>query len=170
MRKLNFFNFIALGAIGMLLVFTTSCNKDDEDITASIVGAWTVTETTMDMTIDGVSWLDYMVNELGLPTETAELAWSEMQGETDFDGTAEFAAEGIFASKWEGDDPESGTWSLDGNKLSINVEGEDTMVFDVITLSETQLVIELREADADDMDQDGTEETLEMIMKITFTR
>lgn len=170
MKKVKFINFIALAVISISLVFTTGCEKEDEGITASIIGSWTVTETSMDMTIDGVPWLNYMVNELGMTSETAELDWAEMQAETDMEGTVEFKDGGIFTSAWEDDDPELGSWTLDNEKLTINVEGDDTMVFDVITLSETQLVIKLTETDSEDMDQDGTEETVEMIMQMTFIR
>ncbi len=170
MRKVNFIKFFSLAVISMSLVFTTACEKEDEGITASIVGSWTITETTMDMTIDGVSWIDYMVNELGWTAETAEIEWTEMQSETDMEGTVEFKDGGVFTSAFEDEDPESGSWTLDHEKLTINVEGDDTMVFEVITLSESKLVIKLTEIDSDDMDQDGTEEAVEMIMHMTFVR
>ena len=44
------------------------------------------------------------------------------------------------------------------------------MVFEVITLSETQLVIKMVETESEDMDQDGTKETMEMTMQLTFVR
>ena len=170
MRKVNFIKLFTLAVIGISFVFTTACDKDEVGITASIVGSWTVSETSMDMTIDGISWLDYMVNELGLTSEIAETSWAEIQSETDMEGIVEFKDEGVFTTEWVGDAPELGTWILDGNNLTINVEGDDTMVFDVITLSDTQLVIKNTETESEDMDQDGTEETMEIVMQLTFIR
>ncbi len=105
-----------------------------------------------------------------MSSEIAEASWAEILTETDMEGIVEFKDEGLFSAAWVGDDPESGTWTLDGNKLTINVEGEDAMTFDVITLSETQLVIKQTETESEDMDQDGTVETIEMILQMTFTK
>lgn len=170
MKKVNFLKLFTLALISISFVFTSGCDEDEVGITASIIGSWTVTETSMEMTIDGVSWLDYMVNEIGLSSEIAETSWAEIQTESDMEGTVEFKDEGLFSTAWEDDDPESGTWTLDGNNLTINVVGEDAMIFEVITLSETKLVIKQTETESEDMDQDGTEETMEMILQMTFTR
>ena len=170
MKKVNFIKLFALAIIGISFVFTTACEEDEVGITASIIGSWTVTETSMEMTIDGVSWLDYMVNELEMSLEIAETTWAEIQTESDMVGTVKFEDEGLFSTEWEDDDPESGTWTLDGNNLTINVVGDDTMIFEVITLSETQLVIKQTETEIEDMNQDGTEETMEIVIQMTFVR
>ena len=177
MKKVNFAKLLSLLALVVSVCFFSSCEKDDDGDAgvdaASIIGAWTSTGTVVDITINDVSIIDFFMEELGLSEAEAEEFSSLFEDEMDMEGTVEFKEDGEFATNWEGDAPESGTWALSNENtiLTIAIDGEDeNMVFDVITLTSSLLTIEQTQTELEDMDQDGTDETMKMKMTMSFSK
>ncbi|MBE9468332.1 MAG: hypothetical protein IMY72_08440 [Bacteroidetes bacterium] len=174
MKKVNFAKLFALLAISMTLIFTTSCEKDDDNngITASIVGVWTSDTYTAVITVDGVSIIDYIIKELGLTQAQAE---AMLEGDDGLgDGTIEFKKDGTFIDNLESEEEGTGTWTLVGEKLTIiskDKDGEmETMIFDVNTLNASTLIVESNETSNEDMNFDGEKEAIVSNIRITLTR
>lgn len=171
MKVLNFSRLISLLLFSTAFIFITGCEKDDPDGFASIIGTWTSSETIIDVTIDGISFVDYLVDQMGMSSETADAFLAEMFDNSTVTGSVEFKEDGIFTSDWEGNEPELGAWTLEGDVLTITVDGStEEMVFKVLTLTASQLTIENSMTESEDMNQDGTEEEMIIKSQMGFTR
>ena len=171
MKVLNFSRLISLLLFSTAFIFITGCEKDDPDGFASIIGTWTSSESTIDVTIDGISFVDYLVDQMGMSSETADAFLAEMSDNSTPTGSVEFKEDGIFTSDWEDSEPELGAWTLEGDVLSITVDGStEEMVFKVLTLTASQLTIENSMTEFEDMNQDGTEEEMIIKSQMGFTR
>ncbi len=170
MRKVKFTRLFALLVISISLILITSCSKDDDDNdgSVSIIGTWTLSDGSVEMTIDGVTFVNYLIN-LGMTTAEAQAEWVVMQADMmpPFGGSVEFKENGAFVISWEFDP--NATWSIANNKLTINSDG-DIMTFDIITLTSTLCTIRSTQTEFEDFDDDGQNETLVMIMEMIFTR
>lgn len=171
MRKVKFTRLFALLVIGISLILIASCGKDDDDNangSVSIVGIWTLSDGSVEMTIDGVSFVNYLIN-LGMTTSEAQAGWVEMQADMmpPFGGSVEFKENGTFVVSWEFDP--NATWFIANNKLTINSDG-DIMTFDIITLTSTVCTIRSTQTELEDFNDDGQDETIVVIMQLIFTR
>jgi hypothetical protein len=170
--KKNLFKTLAILALGTAFIFT-SCKKDDDDKNASdFIGTWTCDDMTADVSINGISFVDYMMDEFGYTEAQAELFLESMMAEMDMEGgTLEIRSDGTYFSDMGGEDYE-GTWrSTDNNNTLITDEGEeDEMTLDVISLSANQMVLEMNETETEDFDEDGTDDTMVIVMRMTFTK
>ncbi len=168
MKRMLFY-FLAL----MFVVSFNACSDDDEESSnASIVGEWTVKDVTADVTVDGEDITDFFVS-LGYTQAEAEayvtLLTSEM---TSLAGTVELKEDGTYETNFDGEDTYTGVWELSSDKTTLTMDKgtEDEMIFDVVTLTDSSLTLETTDSESMDMDLDGTNETMEMIMTMNFTR
>jgi len=167
MRNVNLTRLFALLLISFSLILVASCSKDD-DASVTIVGTWTISDGSVGMTIDGVSYVNYLIN-LGMTPAQAQSDWEDMQNDmiAPIGGTIEFKSNGSLVASWDiGTSP---TWSMGNNKLTINSDGE-IMIFDVIILTSTECTISLIQTEVADFSQDGQAETMVMTMQLVFTR
>lgn len=140
-------NFKAL----MLLIATsflftiTSCEKDDEvsPITAPIEGEWNKEDIDMQILLNGMDFIDYLINFGGLTREEAEEALELMFDATDFPFNIIFDEEGYYHASMSPTNTHTGTFVLntDNNTLTLDNGTEDQVIFDVVTLNETDLKI-----------------------------
>ncbi|GEM_PF-327274 len=174
MEKLNLKSLVIL-LIAAMAMFCVSCNDEDDDndgVTASeIVGVWTVSNVEGDIEINGISFMDYLIDLLGMTQEEAEDALEEMLEDFPASGTITMNADGTYNSNFN-DEVDSGTWHLsaNGKVLTIDKDTEDEMVFDVTTLTNSKLVIEATETEHVDMNDDMVDELLEVTVIMTFTK
>ena len=171
MRNVKFTRLFALLLIGISLILIASCSKDDDDDingSASIVGIWTLSDVTVEMTIDGVSYVNYLI-DLGMTAAEAQAEWLSMQADMmpPTGGNVEFKENGDFVISWDFDP--SATWSIANNKLTIISDG-DTMIFDIITLTSTVCKIRQSITEFQDFDDDDQNETMVVIMEMIFSR
>ncbi len=160
---------IALMALCLMLV---SCSDDDEDDQSLIVGTWTAQSATIDFSIDGQDLADFLVG-LGLSEEEAEVFETALDdGEQEFSsGTVTFNADGTYQAE---DDSEvtNGTWSVnsDNTVLTLDLGTADEQTANILTLSQSELVLQFLEEQMEDLDLDGDAETLRLEAILTLSR
>jgi hypothetical protein len=171
MKVFNFAKLVTIVLMSSALIFGTSCEKDDAFDADLIIGEWTAEEISMEMTIDGVSYADYLVDELGFSLIIAEALLEEMSAEMEISGSVEFNEDSTYTSYMDENEPESGIWNLEDEVLTITFEGvEEEAVFDVVTLSATKLTVEQSTTMMADMNEDETEEEVVTTTKIVFVK
>lgn len=159
MKKFNGFNLMAILALFSVLLITTSCETDDDNgSSVNIEGNWIFNDVAIDFTVDGVSFVDYLVG-LGLDQASAQAFVDEEMGklEESFGAPAAILMNegGTFVATSSDGSTSSGTWVLssDGKTLTIT-EGADIMEFTVVSLTSSQLIISVSETDMADLDDD----------------
>ena len=80
-------------------------------------------------------------------------------------------SDGTYTSSMGGT-TDTGTWSLssDGKKLTIDSSTEAPMTFDVIELTSSKLHLNVSESNSEDLNSDGTLETITISIDVTFTK
>jgi hypothetical protein len=151
----------------MILAFS-SCSKDDEINADDIIGEWTISSSSMNMTIDGVDVIQYLKAEFELTQDEAEEMYTTYFY-YEITGTCEFKNDGTYTSNIE-DEIDNGTWEINGSKLTMDKDAEDEMIMDINTLTSSKLVVSSTETDSQDINQDNTDETMVSKMQITFTK
>jgi len=189
MKKVKTGKWYALIAMSMSLIIS-SCEKKENispiDI-SPIVGVWAIDVLTMNITVDGVSYVDYFIDfyitEYGITQEEAEAvvltSLSEVDNfqvtpegsfELEANGTFEFKNDGTFLTNIDGD-KNKGSWTLVGDVLSTFDETDSEMViFDVITRNATTLVFEGSVFENWDNNADGIDEVMEWRFTYSLTR
>jgi hypothetical protein len=163
------------------LVYFSSCESDDNNgggKGSDLIGKWTIDDSEVSVTVEGVDFVTYLVESMGMTQEQAEMIAGFMTGGTGSapTGTITFNEDGTYSAMVDGD-AESGTWSLssDGKVLTISGTDEDGSYSDelmVESLTSSKLVLVLAEETEDvDMDDDGVDETtLEYNMKLILVK
>lgn len=166
--------FWATAAIALLSI--SACSNDDGDVSENdIVGIWTITGATADYSVGSQSLVDYLVETLELSQlEAQALEAGFSQGfANEYDGTVDMRADNTYVAEF-GDDPsETGTWELveGGTVLRLLESGEDTpTVLDVVSLTSSNMVLELTETEMDDLNFDGIEEELTLVIEMTLQK
>jgi len=168
------------------LVFTTSCDDKVtdivEDVTDPIVGVWTIDTAIISYSIDGIDFIDYMIEvfiSYGLTQEQAEAqvatkfnlpgTFDDIKGTFEY----EFKEDGTFFIRSDAQE-QSGTWSLELDILSTNLMFENNMVtgiFNVTTLNASTLVLESSsDSSKEDYNGDGIDEVMVISVSYKFTR
>jgi uncharacterized protein YacL (UPF0231 family) len=150
MKKVINFWLIA-AAVAMCAGFT-SCEGDDDNgggaSTSPLVGAWSQTEYLRQEKVDGQSLTDDIREIYDAAEEIIVYTFNA-------DGT-------VTAFNKEENDEGSASWELNGNELSISVDGEETEIY-TVTINGTTLVMEKTETF-----EDGT--VYETYTKMTFSK
>jgi hypothetical protein len=153
-----------------------SCDDNDEKlITPSnqlLVGTWSYETAEIDLTVNGQSIVDYLIEVFELPEEQAvQIASMVEVASFQFNNaTWKFNQDNTFTVVDE-DETTNGTWSLseDKKKLSLTADGETNTV-DVIVLSSSKLQIFMTIEEEDDVDEDGTNEVLLIDATLTLKK
>ena len=166
--------FWALSAVALLSI--SACGDDDESFSENdIIGVWTITAASADASVGSMSLIDYLVQTVGLSQlEAQALETAFSQGFANgFDGTVEMKADNTYIAEF-GDDPtETGTWELleGGTVLRLLETGEDTpTVLDIISLTSSRMVLEFSETESDDLNFDGIDEELTILIEMTLQK
>jgi len=174
MKRLNLFRVSAI-LLGLTFLTLTSCDKDNDTngngSSDELIGKWTITSSTYEITVNGDNIIQYLMEAMGL-TETeaeefAEFFFSDM-GAT---GTIEFKSDGTYVAISDGETDE-GTWVLssDNKTLTMDKGTEYEAAIAVISLTSTKAVMEFTQTETDDLDEDGTPDTMEIFMHLELSK
>lgn len=149
----------------------SNCTEDEETSSASIVGEWTTNGATVDVTINGISLMEFM-NLSGLPTTEIEQMIETMNDEFSNSGTLTFRTDGIYIANWEGEETDEGTYTVnnDATVLAMTNHYDESTEFQLINLSSSQLIIEQSITIEEDIDQVGGNDTLLVTVQLSFKR
>lgn len=166
MKRLNAFNLMALLALFSVLLFTTSCEKDD-NATVTIEGNWIYNDLAIEYLIDNKTIVEYLVGE-GVSQAVAEAfetqllaeVESEIQADMEMPTSVAINTGGTFVATFSDASTSTGEWDLSGDgKVLTLTEGADVNEFMVESLTGSQLILSFTISFMEDMDEDGTPET-----------
>ena len=158
------------------ILILSSCNDKDEDnfIATEISGTWSYNSFDFSATINGVDFLEFLSDALGIPESQLDYLEEEFDEDyNEFEGwTLDLATSGEFTMSFPGETDEVGTWSLDEeNKKLILTLVNESMELDIVTLNSTSLVAIITEStDFLDFDGDGTSDEFVISMTLGFTK
>ena len=156
----------------LLILVAGACSKDEEPLSQTyqnLIGEWAPSSLSVTAQIDGKSFVQFLIDDLGFTEEEAQAAAQEF---VDFiggsvSGTIEFKNDGTYAAVLGGDS-DAGTWSLTNSDqiimLTENGSTESTEL-GIKTISQTLLVVEYDETAF--VEFDGSE--MEVVMEIELT-
>ena len=164
--RLLFLVFIAVLAM-------TSCKKDSSSTATLSGGTWTAGTPTFTTMVGTKTLTQYYIDVMGMNATQAQQYSSAvnlalMQA---FTGTIQFKSDNTFTSNLGGK-PDSGTWSLsaDGKKLTVNSSTTAPETLDVTVLTSSKLSVKLMNTVSEDLNNDGTPETIIINVELPFTR
>jgi hypothetical protein len=157
--------------VGLVAFTFSACEKDKGTGTNAdnIVGVWTISSSTINATVNGVSMVQFLVDALGLDQAQAEEMATALL--TPITGTITFKSDGTYSTNSDGS-IDNGTWELssDNKKLTLDAGTADEVIMDVETLTSSKLVISFSQTDVEDLDGDDVADTMVMNMKVTCTK
>ena len=162
-----------LFVIGLMLVFVIyfGCNNDDENNeTNLLIGVWTVTDADHELSIEDISFVDYLVNIAGFTEMEAEEALEYILAWYNFEGTIEFKADQTYVTTI-GDEIHNGTWSLNsaGDKIIFNAGTHDEGTAVLISLTTNTLVMRFEYIESADIDDDPLTSDVDIFISIVAT-
>jgi hypothetical protein len=151
----------------------TSCKKDSSSTVTLAGAAWTAGTPTFTAMVGTKTLTQYFTDVMHLTTAeaaqyTALVNVGLMQS---FTGTVTFKSDNTYTSNLGGV-ADNGTWSLsaDAKKLTITSSTSAPEVADVTVLTSTKLTVSLSDTTSEDLNSDGTPETITISVTIPFTR
>jgi hypothetical protein len=167
MTNLRIFSLVFF--MGLILA---GCKKS-ETATDKIVGTWTSQSGTYTAMVGDKTLLQYYTDVLGMPAEDAQTQINLFAAilQQFITGTITVKSDNTYTDTLGGT-PDSGTWSLsaDEKKLTIDSSTEDPVTMDVLELSSSKMILESTETIPDDLNNDGTDETVIVTLTITFNK
>jgi len=168
-KKMIIRNFVYVLLTGLIL---TACSKD-ESASDNIVGTWTAGNATFTAMVGTKTLAQYFTEVMGLSATEAQLYTNMFtQGiQQSFTGTIQIKADGTYSASMGGG-TDTGTWSLssDGKKITIDSSKELPATYDVVELTANLLHLNISESETDDLNSDGTPETITMTIDVSFTK
>jgi len=155
----------------------SACKKETEgDKTENtLVGKWTIGETSVEITVEGVDVIEYMVTNFGYTTEEAQsVVDSFIQEINDGNtGTINFKSDNTYQLSFTNtNDEEDGTWSVssDGNTLNLYFDNEEDNL-PILSLTSSLAMIGINDQEDVDLDDDGENETiLDLDMALSLSK
>jgi hypothetical protein len=169
MKRLVLRSFFLVIVTGLIM---SSCKKDDST-TDPIVGTWTAGTHTFTATVGDKTLSQYFVDVLGYTQEEADsyLAIYELILTQAFTGTITVKSDKTYTSNLGGT-PDSGTWSLNSDKTELTItsttDGPSTL--EVLELTSSKLHLHTSEITTEDLNSDGTDETINVAIDVIFTK
>jgi len=164
--------------MSLSLGFLTSCEKDEgEKASSDLIGTWTIQESSMDVTIDGVDLVAYLMTALGIPEAQAKVfadLFLASEGGMSPTGTITIKDDNTYTANMDGE-VENGTWAVSSDGKTLTISGTDEYgpysdVLTIVSLSSSQLVLTITEDSEEDLDDDGVDETLDIVITLTLTK
>lgn len=169
MKKIKYLLLLLLMASSMLF---QACSDDDEEPTITIVGNWMLQDQRIVLFLDGQQVSD-VVAELLLEAAGVELDEPVLPAGTQLD----FREDGTYTATVPGSPPEDGSWALnsDSSVLTIDAGTDDSISFNVTSLSGNRMVLSLAEEEEIELDSDNDGQpdgmqTVRLEAELTFTR
>jgi hypothetical protein len=168
-------NLKSLFLIGMLFVFSASCDLFDKESTidtSQLVGLWTVSDADVVPEIGGLAIKNYFTDVMGMSGLEAEAfaAIYDAFLKDSFGGTIEFKDDNnyIFSIAQQ---ERGGTWILnsDGNKIILDGGTADEQLVTILELTKSTLRVSYDELTMEDIDDDPNTADVEVSMKIEMT-
>lgn len=154
------------------VLILSSCKKDPTPAD-NIVGIWTAGTPTFNAMVGTKTLTQYFIDVMGLTaTEAQQFTTLFNQSiQQSFTGTIQFKSDGTYTANLGGS-ADSGTYTLsaDGLKLTIDPSTDVPMTFDVVELTSSKLRFSLTESESQDLNDDGTPETITVSVDLTFTK
>ncbi len=164
--------------IGAFVLIFTGCKDDNggnPEPVNNLLGTWTVTNSSLDISVDGQSLTDYFINVGGLSPEDAAsyAALFEAIFKGSLSGSITFKDDHTYVSNFA-DGPDDGTWNLsaDGKKLTMDAGTIDETVIDIISLTSSTANLSFTQEATEDMDDDPLtpDETLSIDIDLTLIK
>jgi hypothetical protein len=150
-----------------------SCKKDSSSEVTLAGGTWTAGTPTLTVMVGTKTLTQYYTDVMGLTAALASQYSAAVNAVLmqSFTGTIQFKSDNTYTATLGGT-PDSGTWSLssDGKKLTIDSNTDVPVTADITELSSNKLVVTLKDTESEDLNSDGTPETLTINITIPFTR
>lgn len=170
-RTLANFRIICFVLIAGLTI--ASCKKDSNSSVTLSGGTWTAGTPTYTAMVGTKTLTQYFTDVMGLTaTQAAQYTAAVNLAITQsFVGTIQFKSDNTYTANLGGQ-PDSGTWSLsaDGKKLTIDSSSEAPQTLDVTKLTSNSLTVSSTVTESEDLNNDGTPETLTITVTLPFTR
>jgi hypothetical protein len=146
------------------IVIGNSCKKDEETNEAinNLLGTWTINNSDVNLSVDGVDLVTYMVDNFGYSQQEAEtlVSYFKLAIGADSQGTINFKDDNTY-QLINSDGEENGSWSVndEGSILTLEFAGEvDNLNIVSLTSSNLKLTVPT-ESEEVDLDDDGDVET-----------
>ena len=155
--------------IFLVVLFVSSCNKDDEGLdqtSLKLIGVWeTAGGVQLNVSITNLTNDELVEYEEDINTYLNAYV-------QDFFGTFEFKADLTYTSTL-GNNTETGTWAVINEETAILLaetgSTEPTQI-EIVSLNATRLVIGIEELDSSDFNNDGTQEEITLQVEVTFDK
>lgn len=168
-NHLNFRNLILVLITGLIF---SGCSKEKK-ATDNLVGTWTIGTTNISTMVGTRTMAQYFTDVMGMSVADAQ-TYSVLANQAiqqSFSGTIQIKSDNTFSATFGGKS-ETGTWSLnsDGTKLTITSGSSGTTVFDIVELTSSILKIRVTDLITEDLNNDGTPESITVTADLTFNR
>lgn len=170
--KKNLINQGILFIVFASVMILSSCKKDSSSADA-IVGTWTAGTPTYTAMVGTLTLHQYFTDVMMLPADQTALAEAFFTASLDqnFTGTVQIKSDNTYSSNLGGT-TDTGTWSLNSGRtmLTITPTSGDPMTFTVVELTSTKLHVQAVETITQDLNSDGTDETIVISLDFSFTK
>lgn len=152
-----------------------SCSDDDEINQANIIGVWRVNNVDIDLTVNDIDVFEYLTEVAGYSTQEATLLeslYSSLIEASLSDLTVEFKADNTYEAKLPNENPDTGTWVVNSNGtvLTLDEGTNEESVFTINSLTSNALNLSVEQNEAEDLNEDGTNETLVANVSLSLTK
>ena len=163
------------------LLWISSCGSDDEDEnpqpTSEIVGTWQYDAVSYDIQVNGIDFVQYVSNELGLSSAEAILLLALFEGgfeeELGLENTTfTFNADGTYRVVSPGEQDETGTYVVNSSETQVTFTSEgETYSADIEELTASRLRMRIVDEDqSEDLNEDGTNDTIRAEVLLTLRK
>ena len=170
--KMKLAHFRIFSLVFITGVLLSSCSKDDT-ATDAIVGTWTAGTSTASIMVGSMTLTQYYIDVMGATAEEAQMYADLFNAfiTQSFAGTITVKADNTYTSNMGGS-ADTGTWSLnpDRTELTITSSTDGPMTFDVLELTASKMRIHAVETTSEDLNADGTLESITIELEVTFTK
>jgi hypothetical protein len=168
-KHINLRKFILVLIVGLVL---SGCSKDKK-ATDNLIGTWTVGTTSFNAMVGTRTLEQYFTEVMGLTATEAQIS-SAVVNQTiqqSFTGTIQIKSDNTYSATLGGKN-DTGTWSLnsDGTQLTINSSSSGAQVFDIVQLTSSVLKVGLTNQISEDLNNDGTPESITVTADVTFNK
>ncbi len=176
--KNPFLIYAVILVLSLSTILVSSCKKEDElnETENALVGTWTMGQTSVEITVDGMDVIEYLITVFDIPEAEAQAAVDSIISEINESsaGTIAFKADNSYHLNFTNtSEEEDGTWSVssDGNTLNLYFENEENNL-PILSLTASSALIGIpTEYEDIDVDDDGVNETtLKIDMELNLTK
>ncbi len=166
-------NFKIICVILIAGLAITSCKKDSSSTVTLEGGTWTAGTPTFTAMVGTKTLTQYYTDVMSLTAAQAAQysAIVNLALMQSFTGTIQFKSDNTYTANLGGT-PDNGTWSLsaDGKKLTIDSSSAAPETADITELTANKLSVSLTTSVSEDLNSDGTPESITINVTIPFTR